>query len=169
MKWGLCKQSGYSCGFGGQIFFSVCESRALTGNHSRGGCVYEGIHHNIVYLRASFSHTWITGIAHWQRHTLSLTNRRNTQSFPTSTPQKHTYTSGYTSAFPHCFHTPPRHTASYAPLSHTLSAHTNLAFCYSLSWSSSSSTRQADRIRCLVQRSVVWWWWWFFAERIGPV
>lgn len=129
----------------GRCFFSVCESRALTGNHSRGGCVYEGIHHNIVYLRASFSHTWITGIAHWQRHTLSLTNRRNTQSFPTSTPQKHTYTSGYTSAFPHCFHTPPRHTASYAPLSHTLSAHTNLAFCYSLSWSSSSSTRQADR------------------------
>lgn len=106
------------------VFFSVCESRALTGNHSRGGCVYEGIHHNIVYLRASFSHTWITGIAHWQRHTLSLTNRRNTQSFPTSTPQKHTYTSGYTSAFPHCFHTPPRHTATYAPPPVTRCPHT---------------------------------------------
>lgn len=41
IKGGLCEQSVYDGGIWRADFFflSACESRALTGNHSGGGCV----------------------------------------------------------------------------------------------------------------------------------
>lgn len=130
----------------------------------------EGIHHNIVCPRASFSHTRIIEIALTVAHTVTqtrlcttYTNKTNTHSFHT----KPVYPSDTHTQPCQClrillFYTPPRHTASHTPFRHTLSslsththAHTNLASRYSLS---SSSSRQADMVQCVVQCSVVRWW-----------
>lgn len=164
IKRSLCKESVYDGG--------ICRVD-LTGNHSGGVCVFDSIHHNIVCPRASFSHTQIVEIALTVAYTVTqtwlyaiYTNKTNTHSFHTkyssaSVSLRHTH--GHANAFTCCFCTPPRHT----PFRHSpLSSHTNLAFRYSLS---SSSSRQADMQQCVVQCCVVVVWWCCFSEKSGPV
>lgn len=144
----VCMMGGF---VGWILFFIFSESSTLTGNHSGGVCVCDSIHHNIVCPRASFSHTQIVEIALTVAYTATQTwlyaIYTNTHSFHTkyssaSVSLRHTH--GHASAFTCCFCTPPRHT----PFRHSpLSSHTNLAFRYSLS---RSSSRQADRLQCCV-------------------